>query len=379
MGGDEHLRPQRDQLLQGGGGDGRAFAGIGVRGDLVDEHQRAGTCRFEDVLEGRQVRGEGGQIPRQVSFVPDRRVHGPVERHARAGRGRDGQAGARHERAQPHRRDGDRLSARVGAAHDQRPRRSRQRHVVGHHRGRAQRQKRMAHREDPEALLRGIEQLGRRGAQIVGEPGRSAGLVQHRERGHVLIELWRAPAHRARQLGEDALLLFQRARFGDGELVPQLDELLGLDEQRLPAAGRVVDDAGQVRLVLGAQGHHVAIAAHRVVRVAEHARHVGIGEHLFEPGLDAAVQAARAIAQLGEQRARGVEQLAGRIEGAFQLGGERLEVREGLPALRVERRRLPHLLAEPAHGRRRAHQPRDRQQLLGLQRPFASGPAQRRP
>src|SRR3954468_24876434 len=76
--------------------------------------------------------------------------------------------------------------------------------------------------------------------------------------------------HRAGQLVEDALLLLQRARLGDGELVAQLDELLRLDEKRLSGVAGVVHGAGQVRLVLGAHRQHVAVAAHRVVDVAQH-------------------------------------------------------------------------------------------------------------
>ena len=140
-----------------------------------------------------------------------------------------------------------------------------------------------------------------------------------------------------------------------------------------------MDDARQVRLVLGAQRHHVPVAAHRVVRVAQHARHVLVGEHLLEPDLDAAVQTAGTLAQLGEERAGGVEQLARRIECALQLGGERSEVGEHLAELRVQRRRRPHLQAEPPCRGCRAHQARDCQQLVRLEGPFPGCPAQRRP
>src|SRR5258708_4954759 len=39
--GDQDLRARRHQLLQRGDGDGRAFARVGVRGDLVDQHEPA--------------------------------------------------------------------------------------------------------------------------------------------------------------------------------------------------------------------------------------------------------------------------------------------------------------------------------------------------
>src|SRR6266851_4255882 len=346
---DEHLRACRHQLLQRRDRERRSFARVRVRGDLVDEHQRARSRRRQDVLQRGQVRGEGREIAREVPLVADGRVHGPVQRHARPFRRGHRQPRARHERAQPHRRNGHRLSARVGSADDQPSRFARQRDVVRDDLRRAQRQQRMPQREQPEALARPLQELRRGRAQVVRQLGSGAGLVEARQGGHVLLQLRRAPAHCSGQLGEDALLLLQRAGLGDGELVPQLEQLLGLDEQRLPAAARVVHDARQVGLVLGAHRQDVAVAAHRVVRVAQHPHDFLVGEHLLELRLDCPVQAAGALAQLREHCAGGVEQLPRRIEGPLQLGRERLQVAERLGPLRVQRRDLLHREAEAAY------------------------------
>ena len=139
-----------------------------------------------------------------------------------------------------------------------------------------------------------------------------------------------------------------------------------------------MDDAGQVRLVLGAHREDVAVAADRVVRVAQHADDLAVLQHLLEPLLDAAVQPAGALAKLREESAGTVEQLARRIESALELGSERIELAERLADLRVQRSFVLSRQAEAPRGCGGAHQPRHREKLLGLQRPFASGPAQGR-
>ena len=237
----------------------------------------------------------------------------------------------------------------------------------------------MPQREQPEARVRSLRQLRRGRTQIVRQLRSRAGLVEASQGSHVLLELRGPTPHRAGQLRQDALLLLQSARLRNGQQVPQLEELLGLDEQGLPAAARVVNDARQVRLVLGAHGQDVAVAAHGVIRVAQHADDLFVGEHLFEANLDGAVQGAGALAQLREQCASRVEELPRRIEGPLQLGGERLELAQRAGHLRVERSDLLHRQAEPPGRSRGAHQAGHGEKLLRLERPFASCPAQSRP
>ena len=332
---------------------------------------------------------EGGEVAREIALVANGGVDGAVEGDPRALLCRGGQARARHQRREPDGGDGHGLAAGVGPAHHQAARRRWQHHVVRHHRPRArgvlggarlhlQHQQRMAQPAQREAALlapgRRVGQCGRVRAQVVGETRRGPSLVEDGQRRHVPLQRRSARPHRLRQLAEDALFLLQRRRLGDGELVAELEQLLRLDEQRLPAAARVVHDPGQVRLVLGAHRQHVPVAAHRVVGLAQHRGHVLVEEHRLQARLDGSVQAAGALAQLGEQRARGVEQLARGIEGALQLDRKRLKLRQGLRQREVQRRPVSLSIDEPSRPRGGADEPRDLQDLLGLERSLAGGP-----
>ena len=85
-------------------------------------------------------------------------------------------------------------------------------------------------------------QFRRAGFEIVGQSPARGRFVKNSKHFHVVLQRGRPPAHRAGQLVQDALLLLQRARLGDGQLIAQLHQHLRLDEQRLPAIARVVHD-----------------------------------------------------------------------------------------------------------------------------------------
>ena len=178
---------------------------------------------------------------------------------------------------------------------------------------------------------------------------------------------------------QDALLLLERTRLGDGELVAQLDERLGLDEQRLPGVRGVVHDPGQVRAVLRAHGEDVAVAAHRVVGVAQHGDDLLVLEHLLQALLDGAMKPPGALAQLAEQRAGRIQQLAARVEGALQLLRQREQLGELLCPLEMKGRAVGLREAEPPRRIARADEARDLHQLGPLQRPFPRGAAERGP
>ena len=220
-------------------------------------------------------------------------------------------------------------------------------------------------------------QLRRACVQMVGKPPARGGFVENGQHFDVPGERICPPAHRSGQLFEDALLLLQRSGLGDGELVAQLHQDLRLHEQRLPRVGSVVHGPRQMRLVLGAHRQHVAVAAHRVVGVAQHRDHLLVLEHLLDPRLDRAVQPAGALAQLAEQGAGAVEQPARGIEGALQLLRQRTQLGKLLRQLEVERSAVGLRKAEPSRRLGSADQPRDLQELLRLERPFALGAAQR--
>src|SRR5206468_6508068 len=116
---------------------------------------------------------------------------------------------------------------------------------------------------------------------------------------------------------------------------------------------------------------HVSVAAHRVVDVAQHAGDVLVGEQLLEARFDRAVQAARPLPQLRQERACAIEELPRRIERALQLLGERLELAERLGELRVQRNAVAERQAEAARRGGRADEPGDGEQLLWLERSLA--------
>ena len=118
---------------------------------------------------------------------------------------------------------------------------------------------------------------------------------------------------------QDALLLLEGARLGDGELVSKLDELLRLDEQRLSRVRGVVHGSGHVRAMLRAHGKDVAVAPHREVGVAQHGDDLLVLEHLLQALLEGAVKPPGSLAQLAKKRAGRIEQLAARIERPLQL------------------------------------------------------------
>ena len=143
-------------------------------------------------------------------------------------------------------------------------------------------------------------QLRRASFQVVGEPSARGCLVEDRDGFDVVLQRGSAASDGSGELVQDPLLLLQRARLGDGELVPELDELLRLDEQRLSRIRRVVDDPGQVRSMFRSHREHVAVAAHRVVQVAQHRHHVLVLQHLLDALLDRAVEPAGPLPQLRE-------------------------------------------------------------------------------
>src|SRR5206468_1692530 len=89
------------------------------------------------------------------------------------------------------------------------------------------------------------------------------------DRAHQAVQIVEARVDGGGQLGQDAggLVLFL-AR-GLHEIVVGLDDLLGLDEERLAALGAVVDDAAHAGPGLGPHRQHVAAVSKRDVPVGE--------------------------------------------------------------------------------------------------------------
>ena len=134
-----------------------------------------------------------------------------------------------------------------------------------------------------------------------------------------------------RQLVEDPLDL---GGLGQLCLAPGIAELDGherLDEERLPAAGRVVDDPLDAAPGIGPHRDHVAPVAEGDDRVLEGAAHVARVDELLEPCPQALVGVARRPAQGAQAGRRRVEQLPGRVEAPLE---RRAQARQRMEAPR---------------------------------------------
>ena len=131
--------------------------------------------------------------------------------------------------------------------------------------------------------------------------------------------------------------------------------------------------------MLRAHREDVAVAAHRVVGVAQHGDDLLVLEHLLQALLEGAVKPPGSLAQLAEKRAGRIEQLAALIERALQLLRQRNQLGQLLCPLEMERRAVRLRETEPPRRIARADEARDLHQLGGLQGPLARGAAERWP
>ncbi len=376
VGGDEHHRAARDQLLEHRDRERGALAGVGVRGDLVDQRERARAGGAGDLAQLDDVGAEGREPLREILRVADRRVDRPVERQPRAGRGGDRQAGGDHQRAAADRGEGDRLAARVRAGDHERARLALEDHVVADDRVALEDQPRVAHVAQLEAAAIRLEDR-RVGVEIGGEPGGGLDLVELGDRLEPGEDPPRLAPDLLGELDQDLALLLEHERLRDREIVAEADHRLGLDEQRLPRLARVVDDARHLAAVLREHGEHVAAVADRVVGLAQVREEVVVVEQLVEPALDPPVEAAGAVAGLAQLGARAIRDLSVGLEAALEPLGEPLEQRHP-PAdrgqaggLRVAR--LEHLAGADEREQRLG----DRGELARLEHAALLGPIDR--
>ena len=175
--------------------------------------------------------------------------------------------------------------------------------------------------------------------------------VEVGERRQVLAQGGHGRPDERRQLVEDALLLGLDRQLRLAPRVAQLDHRDRFDEERLPAARLVVDDALDLALGLGPHGDDVAAVAQGDDRLLEGARQLRAVDEVLEAGPEALVRDAHVAAQAPERRRRRVEQLAGRVDAHLQATadvGQRLQAPAQLPQER------PSLLGQDVA------QPRDR-------------------
>ncbi len=119
VGRDQDQRARADQPLQDRLGQGTAFIGIGARGDLVQQYQRAAARRGDDLREAAHVGRERREVQRNRLFVADVRQDPIEDREPCRARGHAQPAlGQRRKHAQ--RLECHGLAAGVRPADDQR-------------------------------------------------------------------------------------------------------------------------------------------------------------------------------------------------------------------------------------------------------------------
>ena len=250
-----------------------------------------------------------------------------------------------HERLDGERLEGDRLAARVRPGDDEQ-------RAVGteleiHRDDRAARvlpalseQERVAgapERDRPS----GVDRRGRR-AHALGGLGSRKDPIELADRAHQAVQIVEARVDGGGQLGQDAggLVLFL-AR-GLHEIVVGLDDLLGLDEERLAALGAVVDDAAHAGPGLGPHRQDVAAVSKRDVPVGEEPVGVVALEGALELGGELPAPFADLAAEALERGAGVIRHGAARVEGAAEPVGELGEAGQGVGDRRHARARLAH-------------------------------------
>ncbi len=174
--------------------------------------------------------------------------------------------------------------------------------------------------------------LGPAGAHLRGQRRLGDPQVEARQRVQGLAQWIRVGRDERRQLVEDPRDLL---RLGDLRLPPgiaQLDRDERLDEERLAAARRVVDDALHPVPGLGLDRDDVPPVAERDDRLLERRAELRADQRV-QPAPQPVVGDANGRAQAAETRRGRIEQLADRIEAARQRRaqrGQRVEVRPDL-------------------------------------------------
>jgi hypothetical protein len=177
------------------------------------------------------------------------------------------QPGLVHQRQQPERPQGHGLAARVRARDKQRREPVAEADVDRHD---PPGEPRVARGQQDDLWPFGG--LGADGAHLARELRLGRPQVEPGERGEGLAQRPGIGADERRQLVEDALDLLP---FGELRLAPrvaELDDDEGLDEQGLPAARRVMDDALHPALRIGPHRHDVAAVPEGDDRFLEGAR-----------------------------------------------------------------------------------------------------------
>ena len=348
-------------------GQRRPLRRVRAGAQLVEQHQRPRAGVLDDPDDRAQVPRERRQGLGDRLLVADVREHVAQHRQLRAGRGRDVEAGLVHEAQEPDGAQGDGLAAGVGA---------------GDHERRVAVAEPEVDRDDATGepgMARGQQHdlgpVGGLGADAV-ELGRQVGLgrpeVELGQRPERLEQQRAVGADERRQLVEDPALLLVDGRLGLAPGVAQLDDHQRLDEQRLAAARRVVDDALDLGPRLGPDRDHVPAVAERHDRLLERAAELRPDERVQPPAEPVVGDADR-----GPERAEagrgGVEELAGGVEAAGERAAQRGQRVQ--PPAEVAQEGAPLVGEGGREARRRVERLHDLEELLARRGGRRASPA----
>ena len=195
----------------------------------------------------------------------------------------------------------------------------------------------------------GVESLRERGARE-REVERAQPLHQERELGQARVDL-------RGQLGQEPQLLVPLFQAPLGDLVVELDHLLGLDEERGAAPRAVVHDAPHRPARVAAHRKDGAAVPDGDVALLEGGGDVGAIEQAGEPRLDLAAQGLQLTADGAQARAGAVQQAPVGIELVVDRRRQRLAGGHRPAAVGDPRRDGRDRAAVGGQARRRAERP----------------------
>ncbi len=207
--------------------------------------------------------------------------------------------------------------------------------------------------------------------QLGTETGPGHPQIRPRQRLERGGERLRLCLHPARERFEHPLDLPLFVEGGLGPGVVQLHHAQRLDEESRTRCALVVDDALDPALGLGAHGYDVAAGPDGHDRLADGARQVGRAQHGVQALADAILGGPHPLADGGEVRRCGVQDLAGLVDAALDPFAERRRVLQQVA-------HLPEVRATPAgetrgEAGRGAKRIGDLQELRGGKAPPAPG------
>ncbi len=301
-----------DEMVEQGLRERRALGRVRPGTELVEQHERAGAGLGDDPDDRAEMAGEGRQGLRDRLLVADVGEHVAPDREPAPSLGRDVEAGLVHQAEQPERAQGDGLAAGVGAGHDER------RVAVTEpdiDRDDTARQAGMPGRQQHD--LGPFRRLGPGAVDVGGEGCLGGPEVEPGEGLERLPEGVGVGRYQRRQLVEDPRDLLGLGDLGLAPRVAELDRHERLDEQRLPAPRRVVDDALDPGPGLRLDGDDVPAVPQCDDRLLERRPELGPDQRV-EPAPQAVVRHADGRPEPAEPRRRRVQQLADRVEAARQ-------------------------------------------------------------